>query len=114
MQFLLDLLGSIANAGDTVTEFFKSIPDYFGQLVVWGNAWYVKLKFLWLIYSLELAYKTAEYLLNDIGFNDMLASFFNALPDEIRYYAFIFKIPQAIGIYFNCLATAFVWKITRF
>ncbi|MDV2391259.1 DUF2523 family protein, partial [Vibrio cholerae] len=55
-----------------------------------------------------------EYLLNDIGFNDMLASFFNALPDEIRYYAFIFKIPQAIGIYFNCLATAFVWKITRF
>ncbi|MEN2701434.1 DUF2523 domain-containing protein, partial [Vibrio cholerae] len=84
MQFLLDLLGAIANAGDTVTEFFKSIPDYFGQLVVWGNAWYVKLKFLWLIYSLELAYKTAEYLLNDIGFNDMLASFFNALPDEIR------------------------------
>ncbi|HDZ9234486.1 TPA: DUF2523 domain-containing protein, partial [Vibrio cholerae] len=54
MQFLLDLLGAIANAGDTVTEFFKSIPDYFGQLVVWGNAWYVKLKFLWLIYSLEL------------------------------------------------------------
>ncbi|EGR0366791.1 DUF2523 domain-containing protein, partial [Vibrio cholerae] len=28
MQFLLDLLGAIANAGDTVTEFFKSIPDY--------------------------------------------------------------------------------------
>nr|WP_237658813.1 hypothetical protein [Vibrio cholerae] len=45
MQFLLDLLGAIANAGDTVTEFFKSIPDYFGQLVVWGNVGMSNLSF---------------------------------------------------------------------
>ncbi|EHU9451545.1 DUF2523 domain-containing protein, partial [Vibrio vulnificus] len=54
------------------------------------------------------------YLLNDIGFNQMIATSFNALPSELRYYAFLFKIPQAISIYFNCLATAFVLRMTRF
>ncbi|WP_234911469.1 DUF2523 family protein, partial [Vibrio anguillarum] len=39
---------------------------------------------------------------------------FNALPDELRFYAFLFKIPQAINIIFTGFTTAFVISVSRF
>ncbi|POC46636.1 DUF2523 domain-containing protein [Vibrio vulnificus] len=114
MQLILDFLAFLSSIGDTFVEFITSIPDYFHQFFVYLNAWYVKIKFYFFIISLQMAYDTAVYLLNDIGFNQMISSSFNALPSELRYYAFLFKIPQAISIYFNCLATAFVLRMTRF
>ncbi|HDY8186565.1 TPA: DUF2523 domain-containing protein [Vibrio vulnificus] len=114
MQYILDFLAWLTSIGDTVVTFITQIPDYFRQLHIWLNAWYIKMKLYFFIMSLQLAYDTAVYLLNDIGFNQMISSSFNALPSELRYYAFLFKIPQAISIYFNCLATAFVLRMTRF
>lgn len=113
MQYILDFLAFLSSIGDTLVEFFKAIPDYFNQFFVFLNAWYIKIKLYFFIMSLQFAYDTAQYLLNDIGFNDLISSTFNALPSELRYYAFLFRIPQAISIYFNCLATAFVLRMTR-
>jgi len=43
----------------------------------------------------------------------VVASAFNALPDELRYYAYAFGVPHAIGVYFNFLSTGFVMKMLR-
>ncbi|MDH5959694.1 DUF2523 domain-containing protein, partial [Vibrio aestuarianus] len=74
----------------------------------------IKLKLKWMVYSLAIAYKTASYLLNEIGFTQIIVMTFNALPDEIRFYAFLFKIPQAINIIFTGFTTAFVLSVSRF
>ncbi|AZS26400.1 DUF2523 domain-containing protein [Vibrio anguillarum] len=67
-----------------------------------------------MVYSLSVSYKTASYLLNEIGFTQIIILTFNALPDELRFYAFLFKIPQAINIIFTGFTTAFVISVSRF
>ncbi len=113
MDWLMDILEPIANFGSTIVDFIAYIPEYFKQFFIYLNAWYVKVKFTFLIYSIEFAYETAQYLLAEIGFNELLQSLFNRLPSELRYYAFLFKIPEAISIYINCMATAFVLRLQR-
>ncbi|MBF4228091.1 DUF2523 domain-containing protein, partial [Vibrio anguillarum] len=49
-----------------------------------------------------------------IGFTQIIILTFNALPDELRFYAFLFKIPQAINIIFTGFTTAFVISVSRF
>lgn len=114
MESLLLIVQSIGDFFQTIIDFFLNIPDYFEQLTVFINAYYIKLKFKWMVYSLVFAYKTASYLLNDIGFTQIIILTFNALPDELRFYAFLFKIPQAINIIFTGFTTAFVISVSRF
>lgn len=113
MQFLLDLMQSLGDIGQTVVDFFDNVPTWFEQTFVYLNAWYIKIKLYFLLVSLELSYKTAQYLLNDIGFTELVVQAFNALPSELRYYAFLFQLPQALNIYFTCMATGFVIRLTR-
>lgn len=113
MEFLLSLVQSISDFGQTLVDFFNHIPDFFHDIFIYLNAWIVKVKLYFLLMSLKISYETAQYLLNEIGFTQMVVTAFNSLPDEIRYYAFLFKIPQALTIYFNCMATGFVIKMSR-
>ncbi|ARC92169.1 DUF2523 domain-containing protein [Vibrio coralliilyticus] len=113
MEFILSLLQGLGDAGQTVIDFFSNAPNWFEQIFIYLNAWYVKIRLYMLIKYIEMSYRTAEFLLNEIGFAEFIISAFNALPSEIRYYAFLFKIPQAINVYFNFLATGFVMKMSR-
>ncbi|CAH8240474.1 conserved hypothetical protein [Vibrio aestuarianus] len=114
METILLILQSIGDFFQTIIDFFLNIPSYFEQATVFANAFYIKLKLKWMVYSIALAYKTASYLLNEIGFTQIIVMTFNALPDEIRFYAFLFKIPQAINIIFTGFTTAFVLSVSRF
>ncbi|ATC59454.1 DUF2523 family protein [Vibrio anguillarum] len=114
MESLLLIVQSIGDFFQTIIDFFLNIPDYFDQLTVYINASYIYLKLKFMVYSLSVSYKTASYLLNDIGFTQIIILTFNALPDELRFYAFLFKIPQAINIIFTGFTTAFVISVSRF
>lgn len=113
METILTLLQNLGDAGQTVVDFFDSTPDYFDQIFIYLNAWYIKIRLVLLIKYLELSYRTAEFLLNEIGVTRLIINTFNALPSEMRYYAFLFKVPQAISIYLNFIATGFVLKMTK-
>ncbi|EKO3371736.1 DUF2523 domain-containing protein [Vibrio fluvialis] len=113
MQFLVDLISSIGDLGQTVVDFFNFIPTYFQQFIAYLNAWYIHKKLEWLIWSMQIYYLTAKILLEEIGFTQAIASAFNALPDELRYYAHAFGLPRAISVYFNFVATGFVMKMLR-
>lgn len=113
MQFLLDALSALGDFGQTVVDFFNYIPDYFTQIVAYVNLWYLKLKLMGLIWSLEVYYATAQLLLEDIGFTSAISLAFNSLPSELRFYAHSFGLPNALGVYFNFLATGFVMKMLR-
>lgn len=113
MQFILDILAALGDVATTIKDFFVYLFSSLENIFVYLEAWVVKVKFYFIIYSLKFTYEVASYLLEDIGFNALLTSSFNALPDEVRYYAYAFKLPQALSIYFNCVATAFVLKIQR-
>jgi hypothetical protein len=114
METLLSLIKGIGDFGQTVVDYFNHVPSWFEEIFVYLNAWYIKIKFYFLLVSLELSYKTAQFLLNEIGFTELVVSAFNALPSELRFYAFLFQIPQALNIYFTCMATGFVIRMTRF
>ncbi|MGG5575215.1 DUF2523 family protein [Vibrio diazotrophicus] len=113
MQFILDLISGLSDVGQTVVEFFDFIPTYFQQLMAYINVWYIKAKLTWLIWTMQVYYTTAQLLLEEIGFNSVVASAFNSLPSELRYYAHAFGLPNAIGVYFNFLSTGFVMKMLR-
>lgn len=113
MQWLMDLINSIGDIGQTVVDFLDFVPTYFQQLVAYINVWYIKLKLVGLIWTMQVYYATAQILLEEIGFTQAIASAFNALPDELRYYAHAFGLPRAISTYFNFLATGFVMKMLR-
>lgn len=113
MDFLLSLVQGLGDFGQTVIDFFNHIPTWFEDLFIYLNAWYIKMKLYFLLMSLELSYKTAQFLLNEIGFTQLVVSAFNALPSELRYYAFLFQVPQALNVYFTCMATGFVIRISR-
>ncbi|WP_100268097.1 DUF2523 family protein [Vibrio fluvialis] len=113
MQFLVDLISSLGDFGQTIVDFLDFVPTYFQQLVAYINVWYIKLKLVGLIWTMQVYYATAKVLLEEIGFTQAIASAFNALPDELRYYAHAFGLPRAISVYFNFVATGFVMKMLR-
>ncbi|EKO3715623.1 DUF2523 family protein [Vibrio metschnikovii] len=114
MESIYLIIQSIGDFFQSIIDFILNIPAYFEQFVIFVYAWYINIKLKWMIYSLAFYYKVASYLLNEIGFTQLIVMTFNALPDEIRYYAFLFKIPQALNIIFTAFTTAFVLTVRRF
>lgn len=110
---MMDFWQSIMDGMDSVVNFVTAAPSYFEQLVTYINLWILKAYLVIKVYFIRSAYLLAVALLDEIGFNVILSELFNALPSELRYYAFLFKIPDAISIYFNCAATALVMRLMR-
>ncbi|GLO63657.1 hypothetical protein MACH09_41650 [Vibrio sp. MACH09] len=113
MQELYNLVGYISDVGNTVFDFFQSIPDMFTQLLTYINYLFIKVKIYFLIKSIEMSFRVAQLLLEDIGFNLLVETAFNALPSELRYYAHLFGIPKALTLVGNCVGTALVMRISR-
>lgn len=110
MQDILNFFGSI---GDNINEFFDSISLMFQQLIEYAHLYYIKSKISLMLYTLKLSTGTAQVLLNEMGFTELIANIWNQMPSEIRYYGTAFGIPDGINIISNCTATAFVLKMTR-
>ncbi|TKF60224.1 DUF2523 domain-containing protein [Vibrio kanaloae] len=73
----------------------------------------IKMKLKAELEFIKLSYNSAKILLNEIGFNEMLSSAFNALPDELRFYAFKFGFPQGLAVWANFFTTALVMRMSR-
>lgn len=96
-----------------ITEFFKSIPQMALDLFSYIQIFVIKIKLKAELEFIKLSYNSAQILLKEIGFNDLLSSVFNALPDELRFYAFKFGFPQGIAVWANFFTTALVMRFSR-
>ncbi|MEZ8039630.1 MULTISPECIES: DUF2523 family protein [Vibrio] len=96
-----------------VVDFIKSLPYIFSNIFSYIQLFYLKMKIAGQIEFIKMSYVTAQMLLQEIGFNDLLAATFNAMPSEIRFYAFKFGIPQGLSIVANFFTTGFVMRMTR-
>ncbi|MCG9544801.1 MULTISPECIES: DUF2523 family protein [Vibrio] len=96
-----------------IYDFFQSIPQMTMDLFSYIQLFVLKLKLKAELEFIKLSYNSAKILLEELGFNDILAATFNAMPDEIRFYAFKFGIPQGLSILANFFTTAFVMRMTR-
>lgn len=108
-----EIFNFISSVGDNINEFFSNIALMFNQLIEYAHLYYIKSKISLMLYTLKLSVGTAQLLLNEMGFTDLIANIWNKMPSEIRYYGSVFGIPDAINVISNCTATAFVLRMTR-
>ncbi|MDN3699343.1 MULTISPECIES: DUF2523 family protein [Vibrio] len=113
MEWLNTALNYLSNGFQTVIDFIAAIPYMFENLLSYIQLYMLKAKITGYIWWLEISYRSAQILLEEIGFNELLVTVFNGLSPEIRYYAYLFGIPQAITIFTNFFTTAFVMRMTR-
>ncbi|MGX1924979.1 DUF2523 domain-containing protein [Vibrio sp. NH-7] len=113
METLYSFIDWISLQANTVVGFFESIPVMMTDLFSYIQLFVIKMKIYFQIQFIQLSYNTAQLLLEEIGFNDLLAATFNAMPSELRFYAFKFGLPQGLSILANFFTTAFVMRMTR-
>lgn len=113
MEWLNSALNFFTDLGQTVVDFFNAAPSIFQEIVSYWQLLVMKAKVTSYLWWLQVSYNTAQILLNELGFNQLISWAFNSLNDELRYYAFLFGIPKAITIYINFFTTAFVMRMTR-
>lgn len=114
MDTMYSFFNWVALQFDMLIAFLVSIPDMLSELLHYLQLYVVKLRIQAQIEFIKFSYETAEILLKELGFHDMLAFAFNRLPSELRYYAFLFGIPEGISIFANALTTVFVIRWSRF
>lgn len=107
------LLSFFSDTYSTVIAFFTALPDMAYNVLSYFHLWYIEASLTSRIFFVRVAFTTAQTLLQEIGFNTLLSSTFNALPDEIRYYAYLFNVPEAISVYFNLVTTALVLRLSK-
>lgn len=96
-------------------EFLQAIADWFTtgiyQFVVDATGWLFSTAILlWIKIQtdgIEFAWSVAKSILNNLGVQSYLSSFWGMLPEKVAQGLYFFKIPESI----NLLLTAFV---TRF
>ena len=96
-----------------ITDFFKAIPQMTLDLFSYIQIFMIKMKLKAELEFIKLSYNSAQILLKEIGFNDILSKAFNALPDELRFYAFKFGVPQGLAVWANFFTTALVMRLSR-
>lgn len=113
MDWINDALNYLSNGFQTIVDFISAIPIMLERLLSYIQLYILKSKITGYIWFLEISYRSAQILLEELGFNELLVSVFNGLSPELRYYAYLFGIPQAITIFTNFFTTAFVMRMTR-
>ncbi|WP_167522343.1 DUF2523 domain-containing protein [Vibrio atypicus] len=113
METLYSFFNWISLQVDIIVSFFESIPLMLQDLFSYIQLFIIKMKIHAQIRFIQLSFNTAKILLEEIGFNDILAATFNAMPSELRFYAFKFGIPQGLSILANFFTTSFVMRMTR-
>ncbi len=113
MDYIQGFIDWFSGAFQSMVDFIDYIPDMFTEILSYLQLWYVKFKIASQIQFLTISYHTAELLLEDLGFQTLLVTAFNSLPDEVRYYAYAFGIPKGLSVIVNCFTTAFVMRMSR-
>lgn len=113
MEYIYSFIDWISFQFAFVTDFLKAIPQMLLDLFSYIQIFIIKMKLKAELEFIKLSYNSAKILLNEIGFNEMLSSAFNALPDELRFYAFKFGFPQGLAVWANFFTTALVMRMSR-
>ncbi|HCE4562131.1 DUF2523 family protein [Vibrio parahaemolyticus] len=110
---MTDFFQLMANFGDTIYNYLTNMGNFFDQIMVWLQTWWIKMKLMVAIEFLKVSYLVATSLLDEIGFNALFSQLFNLLPSELRYWGVLFKVPEGMAIYVNCATTALVMRMSR-
>lgn len=113
METIYAFFDWISSQFQFIYDFFEAIPQMTMDLFSYIQIFMIKMKIKAEIEFIKLSYNSAKILLEELGFNDILAVTFNAMPSEIRFYAFKFGIPQGLSILANFFTTAFVMRLSR-
>lgn len=112
MDTLYNSLFSLMDFLSSIPDFFNTIPDMFLDFMAYLNLWYLKVKLFFMIMMIQISYETAVLLLDEIGFNTLIQTAFNALPSELRFYAHEFGVVRGLTMFFNCFTTALVMRFS--
>ncbi|EGQ8852978.1 DUF2523 domain-containing protein [Vibrio parahaemolyticus] len=110
---MTDFFQLMANFGDTIYNYLTNMGNFFDQIMVWLQTWWIKMKLMVAIEFLKASYLVATSLLDEIGFSALFSQLFNLLPSELRYWGVLFKVPEGMAIYVNCATTALVMRMSR-
>lgn len=110
---MTDFFQLMANFGDTIYNYLTNMGNFFDQIMVWLQTWWIKMKLMVAIEFLKVSYLIATSLLDEIGFSALFSQLFNLLPSELRYWGVLFKVPEGMAIYVNCATTALVMRMSR-
>ncbi len=110
---MTDFFQLMANFGDTIYNYLTNMGNFFDQIMVWLQTWWIKMKLMVAIEFLKTSYLVATSLLDEIGFSALFSQLFNLLPSELRYWGVLFKVPEGMAIYVNCATTALVMRMSR-
>ncbi|CAH7382836.1 MULTISPECIES: hypothetical protein [Vibrio] len=113
MDYIYSFIDWISLQMAFITDFFKAIPQMTLDLFSYIQIFMIKMKLKAELEFIKLSYNSAQILLKEIGFNDILSKAFNALPDELRFYAFKFGVPQGLAVWANFFTTALVMRLSR-
>lgn len=113
METLFSFIDWVTLQFHYMVTFIESIPSMFTDLMSYIQLYYIKLKIYGQIEFIKLSYNTAQILLQELGFNDVLTMAFNSLPSELRFYAFKFGLPEGLSILANFFTTAFVMRMSK-
>ncbi|CAH6804376.1 DUF2523 domain-containing protein [Vibrio sp. 10N.286.55.E10] len=113
MDYIYSFIDWISLQMSFITDFFKAIPQMTLDLFSYIQIFMIKMKLKAELEFIKLSYNSAQILLKEIGFNDILSKAFNALPDELRFYAFKFGVPQGLAVWANFFTTALVMRLSR-
>ncbi|MFS1981081.1 DUF2523 domain-containing protein [Vibrio lentus] len=113
MEYLYSFVDWISLQMSFITDFFKAIPQMTLDFFSYIQIFMIKMKLKAELEFIKLSYNSAKILLQEIGFNELLSTAFNALPDELRFYAFKFGVPQALSVWANLFTTALVMRFSR-
>ncbi|ROO77321.1 DUF2523 domain-containing protein [Vibrio crassostreae] len=113
MDYIYSFIDWISLQMAFITDFFKAIPQMTLDLFSYIQIFMIKIKLKAELEFIKLSYNSAQILLKEIGFNDILSKAFNALPDELRFYAFKFGVPQGLAVWANFFTTALVMRLSR-
>ena len=113
MDYIYSFIDWISFQMSFITDFFKAIPQMTLDLFSYIQIFMIKMKLKAELEFIKLSYNSAQILLKEIGFNDILSQAFNALPDELRFYAFKFGVPQGLAVWANFFTTALVMRFSR-
>lgn len=107
---------------DQITSFFQFVWDFLSSgiydFVKDGLVLLTKAAiYSWIqvqLLALEVAYQTAQEVMQDIGLAEAVRQRFGALPAEVVDALNFFGIPQALNIIFSALSTRLALKFVPF
>ncbi len=112
MSVIVDIVDSIVNLDETVTNFFHTgLFKFIEDFMVWLGSWVVVFVVKAKIQALGFAWAVAKNLLLSLNISTQLQGFMSSLPLTLHSFINLFKIPEAINLIVSAYSTRFVLRI---